>query len=205
MATWYGAVLFLFVGKIVVYLMRLRFSGCLTPGCHHGTADLTLVGCILWLQDVGQNNIELWNFKTGGGWIHPIHVHLVVRAPRMDAAACPAESPLLRVWPYDDPSVEMAIALCGLSACEMYLDCSSAAAHTEYPTAFICFPALPFAYLVATCVCTCCTSKLTARALLFAGLLLPGHQGQRLAAVPAGVRQCPQGRAWAASIMMCSR
>jgi FtsP/CotA-like multicopper oxidase with cupredoxin domain len=30
-------------------------------------------------QDVGQNTIELWNLKSGGGWIHPIHVHLVVR------------------------------------------------------------------------------------------------------------------------------
>jgi FtsP/CotA-like multicopper oxidase with cupredoxin domain len=27
--------------------------------------------------DVGQNTWELWKFKTGGGWFHPIHVHLV--------------------------------------------------------------------------------------------------------------------------------
>jgi hypothetical protein len=27
---------------------------------------------------VGQNTIELWSLKAGGGWIHPIHVHLVV-------------------------------------------------------------------------------------------------------------------------------
>jgi hypothetical protein len=40
----------------------------------------------VWLQDIGQNNIELWNFKTGGGWIHPIHVHLVVRASLLPPA-----------------------------------------------------------------------------------------------------------------------
>jgi FtsP/CotA-like multicopper oxidase with cupredoxin domain len=27
--------------------------------------------------DVGQNTWELWRFKTGGGWFHPIHIHLV--------------------------------------------------------------------------------------------------------------------------------
>jgi FtsP/CotA-like multicopper oxidase with cupredoxin domain len=27
--------------------------------------------------DVGQNTWEVWKFKTGGGWFHPIHVHLV--------------------------------------------------------------------------------------------------------------------------------
>jgi FtsP/CotA-like multicopper oxidase with cupredoxin domain len=27
--------------------------------------------------DVGQSTWELWKFKTGGGWFHPIHVHLV--------------------------------------------------------------------------------------------------------------------------------
>jgi FtsP/CotA-like multicopper oxidase with cupredoxin domain len=29
------------------------------------------------MQDVGQNTFELWMFKTGGGWYHPIHVHLI--------------------------------------------------------------------------------------------------------------------------------
>lgn len=28
-------------------------------------------------SNVGQNNVELWNLKSGGGWIHPVHVHLV--------------------------------------------------------------------------------------------------------------------------------
>lgn len=28
-------------------------------------------------EDVGQNTWELWKFKTGGGWFHPIHLHLV--------------------------------------------------------------------------------------------------------------------------------
>lgn len=28
-------------------------------------------------NDVGQNTWELWKFKTGGGWFHPIHIHLV--------------------------------------------------------------------------------------------------------------------------------
>lgn len=27
--------------------------------------------------DVGQNTWEVWKFKTGGGWFHPIHMHLV--------------------------------------------------------------------------------------------------------------------------------
>jgi FtsP/CotA-like multicopper oxidase with cupredoxin domain len=28
-------------------------------------------------DDVGQNTWEVWKFKTGGGWFHPIHMHLV--------------------------------------------------------------------------------------------------------------------------------
>ncbi len=28
-------------------------------------------------EDVGQNTWEVWKFKTGGGWFHPIHMHLV--------------------------------------------------------------------------------------------------------------------------------
>lgn len=28
-------------------------------------------------SDVGQNTWEVWKFKTGGGWFHPIHMHLV--------------------------------------------------------------------------------------------------------------------------------
>lgn len=28
-------------------------------------------------NDVGQNTWELWKFKTGGGWFHPVHIHLV--------------------------------------------------------------------------------------------------------------------------------
>jgi FtsP/CotA-like multicopper oxidase with cupredoxin domain len=28
-------------------------------------------------SDVGQNTWEVWKFKTGGGWFHPVHVHLV--------------------------------------------------------------------------------------------------------------------------------
>lgn len=26
---------------------------------------------------MGQNTWELWLFKTGGGWFHPVHVHLI--------------------------------------------------------------------------------------------------------------------------------
>jgi FtsP/CotA-like multicopper oxidase with cupredoxin domain len=29
-------------------------------------------------NDVGQNTVELWTLESGGGWIHPIHIHLVV-------------------------------------------------------------------------------------------------------------------------------
>jgi len=28
-------------------------------------------------SDVGQNTWELWKFKSGGGWFHPVHIHLV--------------------------------------------------------------------------------------------------------------------------------
>jgi FtsP/CotA-like multicopper oxidase with cupredoxin domain len=28
-------------------------------------------------EDVGQNTWELWKFKTGGGWFHPVHIHLI--------------------------------------------------------------------------------------------------------------------------------
>lgn len=28
-------------------------------------------------NDVGQNTWEVWKFKTGGGWFHPVHMHLV--------------------------------------------------------------------------------------------------------------------------------
>jgi hypothetical protein len=28
-------------------------------------------------EDVGQNTWELWQFRSGGGWFHPIHMHLV--------------------------------------------------------------------------------------------------------------------------------
>jgi FtsP/CotA-like multicopper oxidase with cupredoxin domain len=27
--------------------------------------------------DIGQNTWELWKFETGGGWFHPVHMHLV--------------------------------------------------------------------------------------------------------------------------------
>jgi FtsP/CotA-like multicopper oxidase with cupredoxin domain len=28
-------------------------------------------------NDVGQNTWELWRFQTGGGWFHPVHIHLI--------------------------------------------------------------------------------------------------------------------------------
>ncbi len=28
-------------------------------------------------DDVGQNTWELWKFKSGGGWHHPVHMHLI--------------------------------------------------------------------------------------------------------------------------------
>lgn len=28
-------------------------------------------------SDIGQNTWELWLFETGGGWFHPVHIHLV--------------------------------------------------------------------------------------------------------------------------------
>jgi FtsP/CotA-like multicopper oxidase with cupredoxin domain len=32
-------------------------------------------------DDVGQNTVELWTLEAGGGWVHPVHIHLVVSAP----------------------------------------------------------------------------------------------------------------------------
>ena len=32
-------------------------------------------------NNVGQNTVELWTLESGGGWVHPIHVHLVVSRP----------------------------------------------------------------------------------------------------------------------------
>lgn len=28
-------------------------------------------------QNVGQNNVELWSLESGGGWIHPVHIHMI--------------------------------------------------------------------------------------------------------------------------------
>jgi FtsP/CotA-like multicopper oxidase with cupredoxin domain len=28
-------------------------------------------------ENVGQNTWELWKFQSGGGWFHPVHIHLV--------------------------------------------------------------------------------------------------------------------------------
>jgi hypothetical protein len=28
-------------------------------------------------SDVGQNTWELWRFEAGGGWFHPVHIHLI--------------------------------------------------------------------------------------------------------------------------------
>ena len=26
---------------------------------------------------MGQNNVELWSLESGGGWIHPVHIHMI--------------------------------------------------------------------------------------------------------------------------------
>jgi FtsP/CotA-like multicopper oxidase with cupredoxin domain len=28
-------------------------------------------------DNVGQNNVELWSLESGGGWIHPVHIHMI--------------------------------------------------------------------------------------------------------------------------------
>ena len=28
-------------------------------------------------EDVGQNTWELWLMRTGSGWFHPVHIHLI--------------------------------------------------------------------------------------------------------------------------------
>jgi FtsP/CotA-like multicopper oxidase with cupredoxin domain len=42
-----------------------------------GVQNLFANWLALSLQDVGANTFELWELETGGGWYHPIHVHLV--------------------------------------------------------------------------------------------------------------------------------
>ena len=39
-------------------------------------AILSVPAPLLFLT-VGQNTWEVWCLRTGGGWFHPIHIHLV--------------------------------------------------------------------------------------------------------------------------------
>jgi hypothetical protein len=43
---------------------------------------------------VGQNTVELWTLESGGGWIHPVHIHLVVRIPACCTSCCARLLPL---------------------------------------------------------------------------------------------------------------
>ena len=33
--------------------------------------------CPCLLHNVGQNNVELWSLESGGGLIHPVHIHMI--------------------------------------------------------------------------------------------------------------------------------
>jgi FtsP/CotA-like multicopper oxidase with cupredoxin domain len=48
-------------------------------------------------EDVGQNTWELWLFETGGGWFHPIHIHLI------DFYVIKREGDDLRVYEIESP------------------------------------------------------------------------------------------------------
>ena len=49
-------------------------------------------------EDVGQNTWELWKFKTGGGWFHPVHIHLI------DFFLLKREGSTYGLQPYEDRS-----------------------------------------------------------------------------------------------------
>ena len=34
-------------------------------------------GTHLIASDVGQNSVEVWELRSGGGWVHPVHAHLI--------------------------------------------------------------------------------------------------------------------------------
>jgi hypothetical protein len=38
---------------------------------------IALCVCAFAASDVGQNTWELWKITTGGGWFHPVHMHMV--------------------------------------------------------------------------------------------------------------------------------
>ena len=49
-------------------------------------------------EDVGQNTWELWKFQTGGGWFHPVHIHLI------DFFLLKREGSTYGLQPYEDRS-----------------------------------------------------------------------------------------------------
>jgi hypothetical protein len=46
---------------------------------HHQLRPAAGKGKHIEFNNVGQNTVELWTLESGGGWIHPVHIHLVVR------------------------------------------------------------------------------------------------------------------------------
>ena len=57
----------------------LMFGSRPTP---HASSELLVgLGKHVEYNDVGQNTVELWTLESGGNWIHPVHVHLIVSAP----------------------------------------------------------------------------------------------------------------------------
>ncbi len=49
-------------------------------------------------DDVGQNTVELWTLEAGGGWVHPVHIHLVVSRKFMSSVFPCCRAVLAAVW-----------------------------------------------------------------------------------------------------------
>ena len=63
-----------------------------------------------------ENNVEVWHFRTGGGWSHPVHVHFEEgQILTRDGAQPPlherlARKDVFRIGPEDESSREMSVA-----------------------------------------------------------------------------------------------
>ena len=67
----------------VLHPAKLWSYNILCAALLHSITDFSHVtapgkGRHIEFSDVGQNTIELWTLEAGGGWVHPVHIHLVV-------------------------------------------------------------------------------------------------------------------------------
>lgn len=83
MSTWLAPEAY---GRRLVLYMAVSAEQCIadcracTPMCYLNAFNERGVAasCVTSAAaDIGQNTWELWRFSTGGGWFHPIHMHMV--------------------------------------------------------------------------------------------------------------------------------